>query len=418
MENTTDFDGAIKFISMTELSDTSDRRARDGFTYTLFECMKAEDFKDGLSFRIYMEDAFQTLTISFIDRKLGETGNLWIAVPNVQNEWVTINVSIDTLLSQIKGYKNITALSLRLMRTTHNPEGNVWYMDYINVLDYSSLNYDFSSENDEDLLSVSSKEGGKSLGIVADPLAKDGYALKGVSALGYNGSGISLLFTDKELSKYERIVLRYRVEQGNAVSMSVNGVYLKYISSATYLEVDVLELMKANEELKDETQLKSIAVYRTLLDNQVFYIDSVTFYEKTDYTRVNYDFSSADDYDFMTARVTGDATMNGIAADSGAKDGFSVSATIHYNGGLKILFDSLDVSEYSQIIVRVKTGNYVNLNINDTYYAFVNYTSYTEVDLIPYLTANGITTLDSVSFTRNVEQTISIDSIVLVPIAD
>lgn len=412
IENTEDFDGAIKFISMTDLTTTSDKRARDGFTYTLFDRMSAEDFKDGLSFRIYMEDEFNTLTISFIDRRLGETGNLWVSVPNVQHAWVDINVSIETMLTQIKGFRNITALSLRLLRTTQNPEGNVWYMDSISLLDYSTMNYDFSSANDNDLLSVASKNGGISRGIVADSSATDGYALKGVSGLNFgSGSGLTLSFTNKELSKYERIVIRYRVEQGSAVSLNANDVYLHYMSNSSYVEIDILDLMKKNATLQSATHLNSIAVYRTSLANQTFYIDSVKFYEKTDFTRVNYDFSSADDYDFETSRSTGDATMLGIVADNGAKDGYAIAVAIAYNGGLEIKFDALDVSKYSQIIVRVKTGTHVNLYLNDIYCAYVSYTAYTEVDLIPYLTQKGITTLDSVSFTRNVTQKIWIDCI-------
>ena len=416
MDGSTDFNGAIKFISMTDPKTTSDKNARDGFTYTLFNRMAAEDFKDGLSFRIYMEDAFNILTISFIDRKLGETGNLWVSVPNIQHEWLDINVSIDTLIPYIKGFENITAMSLRLLRSAHNPDGNVWYMDSISLLDYSSLNYDFSSEDDNDLLAVAGKNGGISHGIVADSLAADGYALKGVSALDFgSGSGLTLSFTNKELSKYERIVLRLRVEQGSAVSVDVNGVYVSYISNTSYIELDVIEMMKNNATLQTETHLKSIVVYRGWLADQTFYVDYVKFYEKTDFSRINYDFSSENDYDLETARGINNATTPTIVQVTGASDGWALYSSISMDGGLKIVFGGIDVSKYSKIIIRVKTTANVNLNINDTYCDWPIYSDFTEVDLIAYMQSKNLgTTLNSVSFTRNVTYQIWIDSITFV----
>jgi hypothetical protein len=174
-------------------------------------------------------------------------------------------------------------------------------------------------------------------------------------------------------------------------------------------------MMKNNATLQTETHLKSIVIYRGWLADQTFYVDYVKFYEKTDFSRINYDFSSENDYDLETARGINNATTPTIAQVAGASDGWAVYSSISMDGGLKIMFDGIDVSKYSQIIVRVKTTANVNLNINDTYCDWPIYSDFTEVDLIAYMQNKNLgTTLNSVSFTRNVSYQIWIDSITFV----
>jgi hypothetical protein len=130
----------------------------------------------------------------------------------------------------------------------------------------------------------------------------------------------------------------------------------------------------------------------------------------------NYDFSSEEDVDLTTANKINNATEPAMVEVAGANDGWTVYSSISMDGGLKIMFDGIDVSKYSQIIVRVKTTANVNLNINDTYCDWPIYSDFTEVDLIAYMQNKNLgTTLNSVSFTRNVSYQIWIDSITFVP---
>ena len=91
-----------------------------------------------------------------------------------------------------------------------------------------------------------------------------------------------------------------------------------------------------------------------------------------------------------------------ITEDAAAKDGYAVLGTTTFNGsgsGLTIHFDHIDISEYLNIFVRVKTTNGVDISANGKSVKYGNYSAYTYVDILPALA--GETYLDYIQISRN-----------------
>ena len=426
-------DGAIKFVSSTDPATTSDKQARDGFTYRFNKRLKASDFKN-FAFRVYCEGEFSTLSLSFSDRKKGDTVYLWVAgALGVKNEWITVRVPSDKLAETLKGCENIVSVCVRFHRPATSPVGAVLYLDGISNIEagYADYNYDFGSLNDPDFYAAEAIDGGTVIGMVADGAAKDGYALKAITALGTK-SGVKINFNDLDVSEYSEVRVRLRSANPSNASQTAVGIYLngsastsKYGSFGTYTTIDIKQYLGSGK-------LSSIEFARQTVKGVEIYIDSITFVRPTDYSQVNYDFSGEDDYDLVTANEYNGGEVEGIVADTAAKNGFALKAntTDGRDGtgkGVSIRFDHIDLSLYEKVIVRLRTeGGAVNIGANGKGYfgSYGEYASYDKgsINILDYatkLTELGITHLDSIEIFRNVPNiTIYIDSITFVEPTD
>ena len=426
-------DGAIKFVSSTDPATTSDKQARDGFTYRFNKRLKASDFKN-FAFRVYCEGEFSTLTLSFSDRKKGDTVYLWVGgALGVKNEWITVRVPSDKLAETLKGCENIVSVCVRFHRPATSPTGAVLYLDGISNIEagYADYNYDFGSLNDPDFYAAEAIDGGTVIGMVADGAAKDGYALKAVTAFGTK-SGVKINFNDLDVSEYSEVRVRLRSANPSNASQAAVGIYLngsastsKYGAFGTYTTIDIKQYLGSSK-------LSSIEFARRTVKGVEIYIDSITFVRPTDYSQVNYDFSSEDDYDLVTASEYNGGEVEGIVADTAATDGFALKAntTDGRDGtgkGVSIRFDHIDLSLYERVIVRLRTeGGAVNIGANGKGYigGYGEYASYDKgsINILDYaaeLTKLGITHLDSIEIYRNVPNiTIYIDSITFVEPTD
>lgn len=409
-------DGAIKFVSSTDPATTSDKQARDGFTYRFNKRLKASDFKN-LAFRVYCEGEFSTLSLSFSDRKKGDTGYRWVGgALGVKNEWITVRVPSDKLAETLKGCENIVSVCVRFHRPATSPTGAVLYLDGISNIEagYADYNYDFGSLNDPDFYAAEAIDGGTVIGMVADGAAKDGYALKAVTAFGTK-SGVKINFNDLDVSEYSEVRVRLRSANPSNPSQAAVGIYLngsastsKYGAFGTYTTIDIKQYLGSSK-------LSSIEFARRTVKGIEIYIDSITFVRPTDYSLVNYDFSSEDDYDLVTANEYNGGEVEGIVADAAATDGFALKAntTDGRDGkgkGVSIRFDHIDLSLYERVIVRLRTeGNAISIGANGKGYigGYGNYATYDKgsINILDYaaeLTKLGITHLDSIEIYRNV----------------
>lgn len=421
-------DGAIKFVSSTDPATTSDKQARDGFTYRFNKRLKASDFKN-LAFRVYCEGEFSTLSLSFSDRKKGDTVYRWVGgALGVKNEWITVRVPSDKLAETLKGCENIVSVCVRFHRPATSPTGAVLYLDGISNIEagYADYNYDFGSLNDPDFYAAEAIDGGTVIGMVADGAAKDGYALKAVTAYGTK-SGVKINFNDLDVSEYSEVRVRLRSANPSNASQAAVGIYLngsastsKYGAFGTYTTIDIKQYLGSSK-------LSSIEFARRTVKGIEIYIDSITFVRPTDYSQVNYDFSSEDDYDLVTANEYNGGEVEGIVADTAATDGYALKATTVPGGanGVSIRFDHIDLSLYERVIVRLRTeGNAISIGANGKGYigGYGNYATYTDINILDYaaeLTKLGITHLDSIEIYRNVPNiTIYIDSITFVEPTD
>ena len=426
-------DGAIKFVSSTDPATTSDKQARDGFTYRFNKRLKASDFKN-LAFRVYCEGEFSTLTLSFSDRKKGDTVYLWVAgALGVKNEWITVRIPSDKLAEKLKGCENIVSVCVRFHRPATSPVGGVLYLDGISNIEagYADYNYDFGSLNDPDFYAAEAIDSGTVIGMVADGAAKDGYALKAVTAYGTK-SGVKINFNDLDVSEYSEVRVRLRSANPSNASQAAVGIYLngsastsKYGAFGTYTTIDIKQYLGSSK-------LSSIEFARRTVKGIEIYIDSITFVRPTDYSQVNYDFSSEDDYDLVTASEYNGGEVEGIVADTAAKNGFALKAntTDGRDGtgkGVSIRFDHIDLSLYERVIVRLRTeGGAISIGANGKGYigGFGEYATYDKgsINILNYatkLTELGITHLDSIEIYRNVANiAIYIDSITFVEPTD
>ena len=436
IDGTTDFDGALKFASTTDPASTSDGKARDGFTWTFFERMSMADFKDGICFRIYATDPITRLTVSFTDLKLGETAPMWITTPSATNQWVDVVVTKSDLSAYIDGFEMITTMCVRVLREQHQANHeHITYIDKITVIDYAAADYNFSSTNDIDAMVVSGRASGNAVGVVADSTASDGYAYKGVSAL-YKGedSGINISFPNIDVTQYTSINVYVRVV--GAVGLSINNVYAKWVSNTSYQAYDIIALMGEVDGLKDAKTLSMISFGRELFAGQEIYVDKIVFISKADLQSIDYNFSSETDNDAQMVNGYGAmAVVNGIVAVDGATDGYAMKVTRPenaYGTGLQITFDSIDLSKYSSVVVRIKavtTGEsavYLYLNNTNTYIANSGINEWKEVDVLlgEYVTGTEIMTaiiikadwayghelyIDSITFTEKTDEEVGGD---------
>lgn len=407
-------DGAIKFVSSTDPATTSDKQARDGFTYRFNKRLKASDFKN-FAFRVYCEGEFSTLSLSFSDRKKGDTVYLWVAgALGVKNEWITVRVPSDKLAETLKGCENIVSVCVRFHRPATSPVGAVLYLDGISNIEagYADYNYDFGSLNDPDFYAAEAIDGGTVIGMVADGAAKDGYALKAVTAFGTK-SGVKINFNDLDVSEYSEVRVRLRSANPSNASQAAVGIYLngsastsKHGAFGTYTTIDIKQYLGSDK-------LSSIEFARKTVKGVEIYIDSITFVRPTDYSLVNYDFSGEDDYDLVTANEYNGGEVEGIVADAAATDGYALKAntTDGRDGtgkGVSIRFDHIDLSLYERVIVRLRTeGNAISIGANGKGYigGYGNYATYTDINILDYaaeLTKLGVTHLDSIEIYRNV----------------
>ncbi len=278
-------------------------------------------------------------------------------------------------------------------------------VEVVPAVDWSEINHDFSSADDKDIYAVSAMGAGIGAatvnGIVADADATGGYALHAVTAWSSDGSGVQIKFNNVDVSNYSKVTLKLKAAE-NSVGISVNGGdTVVYNTFTAYTEVNLKSYISGG--------LNSIEIYRSSVAGINIYVDSVTFVEKKVY---NYDFSSATDDDMDVVSAVGAATVNGIVADADAVDGYALSTSITGAGekGVSIDVSDIDASIYDKIVVRIKTGDYVNVKLNGEYNGdgtYMKCSTYTDVKMTLATTGSNIITI-----TRNgTTQDIYVDSI-------
>lgn len=414
--------GALKFTSNSDPSTTSDKQARDGFSFTFFERMTAIDF-NMLAFKIYCEEPFVTLTVNFTDTKRGESNFIWVSLnPSAYvGQWATVVVPADAIANQLAGCENIVSMTVRFLRRAQTTEGAVVYLDKIlnQSITFADFDYDFSGADDLDYYAVSSVRGATVSGIVADTNATDGFALKGITELDMNAaSGMEIGFNDINIDDYLGIVMRLRTS--DSVSILADETALVYGAYNAYTEVDLKALLKA----KEISTLSSIIIGRKSVSGIEIYVDSIEFIPLPDYDNVDYDFSNADDRDITAALSYNGGTVTGIVADANAKDGFALKGVTGLNhsapSGIEIYFDGIAVNDCLDMVLRLRTTNGVSIYANDTYLVFENYTAYTDVDLKALLKGKSIDSLTKLAIGRqslgNID--IYVDSITFVKKSD
>ena len=287
-----------------------------------------------------------------------------------------------------------------------------------------AADYDFSSVIDYDLTKVSAYNGGTVKGIVADSAAADGFALLGNTdikgAIGaWINTGFSIAMGNIPVAKYSEINVYLRTS--DYFGIYANDVKLIYAKYDSYTKVNLIELI--NKQSTAITELNEISFRRNAV-NVSIYVDKIEFVQKP----YNYDFSSADDNDIYAASVYSTGTIEGIVADSAAKDGYALKITTgtqNGKGGVFINFDDLDVSKYEKITIRLRTETsntgahqkQISIGANGANYigGYGMYSEYTEIEVLKYLQAESIAVLSSLAIYRNVPNiTVYIDYIELV----
>lgn len=283
---TTDFNGAIKLVSTWDATSTSDKNARDGFKFRLFEKISFEDI-DGFVFRVYCEDPMSTLTINFVDQKLGTSAAKWVSIKGATKQWANIIVKKEDLVDIIGSFKNITELNIRFIRPASNiVEGQEEYVAYLDTIslyscDYDKMDYTFATEYDTN---AAEGIGYATPSRVQDTLAKDGYALFTKTQLMRDSlSGVRVNFNHLDLSKYSNIYIRIRTTPAayngqNTVSFEANGNYLMFAGYSDYTDVDILPKLLEN----GEKYLDYIEIGRKSLDGVGIYIDNIEFVKLED----------------------------------------------------------------------------------------------------------------------------------------
>ena len=297
------------------------------------------------------------------------------------------------------------------------------YVDKIEFVQ-KPYNYDFSSADDNDIYAVSSFNGGSISGIVADSAATNKFALLGNTdkKQDANGAwletGFSIAMGNIPVADYSAINVYLRTS--DSFSIYANGINLVFEAKHNaYASVNLVALIKAKNAAI--TELNEISFRRNAV-NVSIYVDKIVFIEKQVY---NYDFSSADDNDIHAVSVYSTGTIEGIVADSAAKDGYALKITTgtqNGNGGAFINFDDLDVSKYEKITIRLRTETsntaanlkQIKIGANGANYigGYGMYSEYTEIDVVHYLQENSIAVLYSLAIYRDVPNiTVYIDYI-------
>ena len=272
-------------------------------------------------------------------------------------------------------------------------------------------NYDFSTEADNDLLTVSSVDGGIIDGIVPDPEAEDGYALKAVTGYSNVLSGISICFPGVDVNKYSSIWIR--IKTSNYVNVEINGEYRAYRTfQGGFMLVDVLkEYMQ-----EDGFVLNSLEFGRKTCSNVEIFIDSIVFVEKGSF---NYNYSGPSDLDIYAtsgyAGEQGTAKIEGILADSGATDGYALAVKLGGTGRFETVFDSLPTDGYESIKIRIRAQYPVAIYLNEisgiSKFASVKQDEYTIIDLKDSVSQGEILKTLIFCSEYNAENLVYIDSI-------
>ena len=292
--------------------------------------------------RVYCVDPHATLTVNFTDKKMGESRFIWTSLGGISGEWIDVIITGDTFKNVIDGFENITHMNIRFLRNAGaavaGQEEYISYVDKISLygLDYNRVKYTFA--DDYDMRVVSGMNNGSGVRTV-DPVAKDGYALKGTSVYNANESGVEISFDNLKLSSYAHIYMRIRSTEG--VSVNMNGISMCYANYPEYTEVDLLPMLLE----KGQTTLKTLAIGRKTFAGVQFYIDGITFVTteeaRIDYSKVKYTFM--DEYDMKVASGLKGCKVEQVR-DSAAADGYAVKGTTAYNAdpsGLQLTFDNL-----------------------------------------------------------------------------
>ncbi len=413
---------ALKFTSNTDPSTTSDKQARDGFSFTFFERMSASDF-NMLAFKIYCEEPFVTMTVNFTDTKRGESNFIWVTLnPSAYvGQWATVVVPADSISEILTGCENVVSMTVRFLRREQTTSGAVLYLDRIlnQSVTFDDFDYDFSEVDDLDYYAVSSAGSATVAGIVADNNATCGYALKGVTALNMQAtSGLEIAFNDIEIADYLDIIIRVRTS--DQVGFSANGTYVGgWGEYANYTEISVKALLEA----RDMDTLSTLLIGRQSVGDIEMYVDYVKFIPVPDYEEVDYDFGSADDPDLTAALSHNGGTVVGIVADSDATGGYALKGItgLHNDvSGIQIFFNDIDVNDYLDIVIRLRTTNGVQIEANGVGLTYGTYSTYTDVSLLAKMKEHEIDMLSTLSIGRamlnNIE--IYVDSIKFVEIPD
>lgn len=314
------------------------------------------------------------------------------------------------------GYTNRTGTAV------WNKEENVVTGDtnlYVNWADY-----DFSSLTDLDKnavepLNVLASE----LKMVVDEKATDGFAMRALTTVNGNGSGMVVNFNNVDISEYSQIIVRVRQSTASSIGVYVNDVAssVAWKPFNTYTTLDILPALKAN----NQTALNKITLMAKSVGGAEIFLDNITFVKGS----ITYDFSSVDDaVDLGIVTAVNNAYGLGIDAFEGTEDGYAVkaSSSAPTGSGLKFSFDNLDLSNYASIIIRAKVVNQFFIAVNGVDITergnHVSTNSYSELDLLELINAYNagktgsekITKLDSFTIHRNYATMIYVDSITFV----
>lgn len=140
--------------------------------------------------------------------------------------------------------------------------------------------------------------------------------------------------------------------------------------------------------------LRSEADYNADPGDWTLYMDSIEYYYadplETMYANNDYAFNAIDHLQLVEA--VGNSVLSGIVQDENAKDGYVLKAVTSYDGtcsGVLISLNDIDVNDYEQINVRLRTawpgnpdGNGVSIYINGEYCEYDTWTSYTEINIL------------------------------------
>lgn len=314
------------------------------------------------------------------------------------------------------GYTNRTGTAV------WNKEENVVTGDtnlYVNWADY-----DFSSLTDLDKnavepLNVLASE----LKMVVDEKATDGFAMRALTTVNGNGSGMVVNFNNVDISEYSQIIVRVRQSTASSIGVYVNDVAssVAWKPFNTYTTLDILPALKAN----NQTALNKITLMAKSVGGAEIFLDNITFVKGS----ITYDFSSVDDaVDFGIVSAVNGAYGLGIATFEGTEDGYAVkaSSSTPTGSGLKFSFNGLDLRNYQSIIIRAQVVNQFFIAVNGVDITergnHVSTNSYSELDLLELINAYNagktgsekITKLDSFTIHRNYATMIYVDSITFV----
>ena len=151
----------------------------------------------------------------------------------------------------------------------------------------------------------------------------------------------------------------------------------------------------------------NIRIIRRTEDSEKGVTEHVTYFDKIsiydfDYDKFKYNF--VDDYDTRAVEnlgyCTGFRTEDALANDGWAL--YGITGLHDVMSGLEIKFDNLELSEYSNIYVRLRTeksrfdNDNVNIGANGVHLKYGPYPDYTEVDILPMMLEKGMTHLESI----------------------